>query len=131
MDENTKLACRAIIEDWNISTGTQDECVERLTEGLRMADNPRDIARIVTAFAKLKGQNIQVRLADKYLDAVGESVQERVLKPWEVASVIISSVGITPATESIAETPVTPEKSACPPLAGPDTSRGAFGAGIW
>jgi hypothetical protein len=104
---------------------------------------PAASTRITMAFAKLQAQNLQLHLGGRYLDAVGDGVQTRILSPSEIVLMMDQSVpaipesGVSDAHQSpqefnVSEAEViTCEKSEPPSLAPLLPSRGVFGAGVF
>jgi glucan phosphorylase len=90
--DDLPITCRAVAEGWPLTQDQLQLCVDKLHAALEDSHNPRDVARIVTAFSRLYGQNQTERLAQKYMLPIGQEGMTRVLAPSEIASEMDSSV---------------------------------------
>jgi hypothetical protein len=126
--DDTNLAVKAVLQGWPITDEQLKLCVDRLHEALENATTPRDVTRLVGAFARLYGQNQADRLSQQYINAVGEGVQTRILSPSEVATLMDSSI---PDAEFIVEPEVVARPESQPPLAPVLLSHLGFGDGVF
>lgn len=112
---DARLFHRALKERWPMSEETRARWMERMNEIIEKGDNREAVAALKVA-ATMDGLNQRDEISADVLSAVGTGERERILKPWEIAHVIASSVVGEYSTKEVNHNSNEQAPASCSPL---------------